>query len=987
MSIDESVRRGPHDLGSYSIKLIHPNITNELKKRATSGNSVETIMPFIRLSSAIELGSNVSVKTQNRLVTPGKYFSIGLHSTQTHGPTDIFLEQGKLSNYNNPFESVYNIFNSTNADLGPVIGTIRQEVNGNVLSQYVRAKTDASSPEQNFALATDNLYAAPPGITSAKIDRKNNGQINSAQIEITIPTLAQFEALAEIFFVPGVTMILEWGRLSSSVKEDLIMLPWHNLQDLEKVLAKNNWYGPTALEIFNDYTYPSKGRYSFIVGKLASFEATMNNSGEFVLSIKLIGPGEQNFAYSIYETVSAIIAEEDGAQNVGAGSIETYFAENGDYATLLTNPTEIAGTQWENHIIKPAANAGTGNPESNKSATESPDGQAATREEQKNNPAFLAEMEENDDAIFISWKFFVNVVLNDENIGIKKYFKDAGMSLTEVENIRILNPLVPPAGGGREDGIYRPSRFVPERFPADNTRVVSVPGPAPRFAPIIADEDPDEPHVGCHTYLRSTNPAVCIIYNEAAESSIRNGNSPWKATLTDAHLSRIADSNLEKFKLLGSFAQGDDHDKGLLSRGVWLNANAIKQSLLSGKTLHEGIANLLNRMNASVTGYWELTLDYDEQEVKFNSQSTTPKGINNFLVVDRKYRGTLDRLRNGKIYKFNKYFNPSSGVGSELVDFTVGLNTPPLLMTQLAFSRPATAESARGVLVGGYDSSMQTLFEPVVSGGLSLMDIDIVRKRIRAEQTTSNLRGSGVYASGQPGANSSTQGAVIRGQSTATIEATALPTLQEAAERESVANVERMKADTEKQIEELQKKKTELLASINNPRGDATGGQSASQKQQELDRLNQTIAALTNNKNAFDNATGPIKKFITASNRFPHLRSVFTMIEFAPHIMSRMILREPALDNDAKNNYTVNNNLKYSLNPLEANLVLPGISGIRVGELVRLGRLPKRLFENRGAWQILGITDDISSESGWITNMRCRFMPLPPIIVNNLQDI
>jgi hypothetical protein len=927
MPIDNTVLRVPHDLGSYSIKLIPPSITNELKRRATSGNSVETIMPFIRLTSAIELPHDVSTKTQERLVTPGRYFTIGLHATQNHSANGPVLETDRVSNYNNPFESVYNIFNSTNADLGPVIGTIRQYVNGNSVSQYVRAKVDPSETGQNYALATDNLYAPPPGVTSAKIDRKNNGQVNSAQIEITIPTLAQFEALAEIFFVPGVTMILEWGSLSSSVREDLTMLPWDNLAAIENVLKLNNWYGPTALEIFNDYTYPSKGRYSFIVGKLASFEAKMSNTGEFLLTIKLIGPGEQNFAYSIYETVSAVISQEEDVQSVGAGSVESYFAEGGDYDLLISSPVSIAGEYWKRHIIKITSDVSTGNPEKDESGTDSGPGQQAVREEQKNNPSFMSELEGNDDAVFVSWKFFVNVILNDENIGIKKLFKDAGMSDTEVENIRILNKLS------------------------------------------LEEDDPDEPYVGCNTYLRSTNPAVCIIYNEAAELSIRNGNTPWKAALKDEHLSKTADEKLTEFTALGSFAQGNDNDKGLLSRGVWLNATAIKQSLMSARTLHEGIANLLNRMNSAVNGYWELTLDYETQEVKYNSQSATPEAINNFMVIDRKYRGTLERLRNGKIYKFNKYFNPSTGVGSELVDFTVGLNTPPLLMTQLAFSRPATVESKRGVVVGGYDSSMQSLFEPVIPDGLSLIDIDIVRKRIRAEQTTSNVRGGGVYASGQSGANSSTQGPIVRGQATATIQTNPVQTVQQLAEKNTFTQNEQAEASITQQIQERQ----ERLKTITDA--------------EERTKLQTEITNLTNLKQTFSNATGPGKKLEVASNKFPHLRSVFTLIEFAPHLMSRMILQEKELDVAAKNKYTVDNNLKYSLNPLEANLTLPGISGLRIGELVRLGRLPKRLFENRGAWQILGLTDTISSEGGWITNMRCRFMPLPPVIVDNLRDI
>jgi hypothetical protein len=266
---------------------------------------------------------------------------------------------------------------------------------------------------------------------------------------------------------------------------------------------------------------------------------------------------------------------------------------------------------------------------------------------------------------------------------------------------------------------------------------------------------------------------------------------------------------------------------------------------------------------------------------------------------------------------------------------------------------------------------MQNLFEPVIPDGLSLIDIDIVRRRMRGE--ASNVGGRGVEASSRSGANTTRETPVVSGQATRITEVSALATLQRGAEQSSFTDVEKMSEYTQQQIQEREERRKQLLE---------TNG-----SKEEIDRLNKEISALTNNRNVFQNVTAPGRKLQVASNKYPHLRSVFTFIEFAPHLMTRMFLEEPSLDAKEKNKYEVNNNLKYSLNPLEATLTLPGISGIRIGELVRLGRMPKRLFENRGAWQILGITDTINSDGGWITNLRCRFMPLPPIVVNSLTDI
>jgi len=1128
MTLDNKFLRTPHNLGSYALKLIDPKITTELSKRATSGNSVQTLMPFARLTSAIELNDEVAIRTKNRITTPGKYFSIGLHASQQHRAdgNNTFLDNNGIFNYNNPFDSVYNIFSSTDADRGPIIGTIRQQSNGVVRSAYVRAKTDPSAAGQEFQLATDNLYASPPGIENITIDRKNNGQVNSAQVKISVPTLTQFEALAEIFFVPGVTMILEWGSISSTNVNDLTMLPWHDLSQIDNTILLNSGFGPNAFQIFEKYTYPSNGRYSFIVGKLASFDATLQSNGQFDINIRLVGPGEQNFAYTIYDTVSAILPDDNPSTALGGGSISQYFAANNDFDTLLSiNPSNISGRDWSTHVIKPTRGVDTGDAPQKSSGTDSADGQAAVRETQQNIPAFLNELQQNGDPVFVSWKFFVNVILNDPIFGIKKLFNQAPLTTSELGQIRLINQLLD----------------------ADDVL------------------DPDEPFVGCHTYLRSTDPSVCVIYNAAAESAIRNGNTPWKAALGDEHLSRTAESNAAEFTKLGSFALGNNSDRGLLSKGVWLNAQAIRQSLMSGRTLHDGIANLLNRMNAAVNGYWELTLDFDEQEVTYESLlSGELISITNYLVIDRKYRGVLEKLKKAEIYKFNKFYNPATGVGSdELLEFNVALNTPPLLMTQLAFGRPTSDRNKTGVAMGGHDSSMQNLFEPTVSGGLSLIDIDIVRKNISAQNTT--LTGRAAEAAAKQGANSLSQTPVISAQGTKTTELNSEQLIQNA--RESTFNKNKQQVDyIQKQIDEKEAKRKQLREVIGTRRTTATVPRSSDiastalldldaniieiveplvavkgetalvaklvsgvtvkrigsrnwrnhnpgnirkgsfanangaigsdaddgfaifpnyetgrrakekllfegrnyknltisnaiaryapasendtvryqriviqavggdfilsqmtrdQRQRMLDAMEKhegfkvgSIEVVDSNappvvtgtatnaaeveelaniekeinnlkvqQNAIKNVIGPGKQLEIISNRYPYLRSVFTLIEFAPDLMGMMMSREPNLPPEEKDNFEINNNLKYSLNPLEANLKIVGISGIRIGELVRIGRLPKRLFENRGAWQILGITDTISPEEGWVSNIRCRFMPLPPVIVNQLKDI
>jgi GH24 family phage-related lysozyme (muramidase) len=638
-----------HNKGSFDYKVIEDPIKRILDARSVLNNTVQVAMPFVKATTTI----------QHELLGKGSIgFTLGLHAI----------------NEDVKYEDIY----ANQSGNSPLIG-YTYDADGNNTRVY------APDPNEETAQLVSNVFERqarlfsnsgnfirmpPPGITQATVGRNKNGLIASAQLEISVPSLIQLEALHKLFFVPGLGMVLEWGQqfaVESSVTNvtdelpDISygMFPWHDrarLLDTLDLLAQNKIGLPDILE---KYVYPTSGQYMWMFGRVANFNIKSNSDGSFNCTVKIVGPSEDAWAYS---TVNTVVAAKDPSAPLmcadTANSVYSYFTETATGLNLksLLDDTIQSGP-WQKHVIKfTQGNRKEGEPGQN------------DKNPIINNKTFA----DSDDAYFMSWRFFVNVVLNSERVGLKKIFEKASLLPSERNKISTLLPYL-----------------------TAGTREASSETPGPLYI-----NDPFESFVGMNNYLRSIDPSVLIIVNEtaavlAAQNPQYNIESSTSNFLTET-------TEVQKFKSMGMFDKGvanapnqeiryldnlSKPDKGFLSSGVWINHKAVVEAMAGSDTILHGIVNLLERMNQATLNYWQLTIDACESD----KDSVHP---HNYMVVDANFRDSAEQAVSkflDKVHVFNKYIRVGntgsiSGqlVGSELIDCSVDLSLPKRLFSQIA---------------------------------------------------------------------------------------------------------------------------------------------------------------------------------------------------------------------------------------------------------------------------------------------------------------
>jgi hypothetical protein len=629
-----------HDKGSFDYKVINENIRNILDARSELNNTVQIAMPFVKATTTLKL---------EELGNGNIGFTLGLHAIDQ----DV------------KYEDMYAERNSNM----PLVGYTYDESGNTKLVYATDPATDIISDifdgRAGLFKTTDFIRIPPPGITKATIGRNKNGLLAVGQLEISVPSLIQLETLHRTFLVPGVGMILEWGQqfapeLTPSLGElsDISsnLFPWHDrtkLLDTLNKLAKNELGLP---EILKNYAYASQGQYMWMFGRVANFSTKSNSDGSFNCTVKIVGPSEDSFAYDVQNTV--IPTKDPGTKYFCASqtnSVVSYFSSTATAGLNLKNlldATEGGNDEWKLHVQKfEGGNKKAGDP---------------TAKDQKPtmNETSFADAE---DAYFMTWRFFVNVVLNDEVRGLKSIFKSALMSEQEIKKIGLLLPYA--VGPDRRNTNIGKLQYI---------------------------DDPMESFVGMNNFLRSTDPSTMIIVNEAA-ATWAESNPQYNIPGSEVQFFEKNDQT----KKFYNFAKNDPRglfekstaalppseqltDRGLLSSGVWLNHKAVIESMLSGQTILRGITNLLNRMNQATKNYWNLSLDSAEPEIN----SGQPY---NYMVIDANFRESSDRSVSkflDSVHIFNKYIRVDEAtgklVGSELIECSIDLSLPKRLFTQIA---------------------------------------------------------------------------------------------------------------------------------------------------------------------------------------------------------------------------------------------------------------------------------------------------------------
>lgn len=596
-----------------SLESFHPKIQQELLYRRFSSSTIDTFTPFVKLTSLLYVknenlaigGANTEVDTNVRTAWCP---TLGVHGQQETSFDDIYLGQGQVKR--------------------SIVGYATQEqASPSGPKKYIR--TPVYVTEQDATLDPPNI--PPPGITNITTERSTAGPMGvrgglfKANVKIVAYSVGQLNALMKYFMRPATRVVLEYGRLSgtdnpeggvftttafglddssilqndsgftrpSGVNRPGVLYNYYNWNRSADDILNNERDGLKKFitltkgqtGFLNDYVYYNYGNYEIFIGYVVKFTLKYgkNNTYEIDLTIHSV----QQFEIPAKMTGAKPLCRVGTSVNDPCKVLDVheYFSDDSTrksnsfnylLSKVLADPNASISKEWVSHII-PIKTLSDGNEASG-----------------ANNP----EIGTGIGGYYVSWKFFVNVILNDSQHGLMSIFR----------------------GNGIDNENYIKSNFL-KPYGDRGT------APQPNSDSLLSGE------VAYNKSLRSTNPGVMIVYNAGHQQNteeqikrisvlneaLRIVDPGYKAPDVKEGLiyNRIV-NNTE----VGSFGGGDGVGRrgpngietAFLNYGVWINTTAIKDAFANADTVSAGINNLLNYMNSSVGGYWNLQLISNDQQ-------------------------------------------------------------------------------------------------------------------------------------------------------------------------------------------------------------------------------------------------------------------------------------------------------------------------------------------------------------------------------------
>jgi hypothetical protein len=620
-----------------SLESFHPNIQYELTRRRVSAETANTYMPFVKLTSLTKVLPDNLPDGQTSAYCP----SLGIHDRDNITFDDIYLPKSNKS----------------------TIG-------------YARAGNKGETPVPVVVSnSTRDAANIPiPGITQFTVERSTAGPMGvrgglvKVDLKIVAYSIGQVDALLRYYLRPGTRAVLEVGRTSANQKEKPITpFNWKQSEsDISTYFSELIKSPQLQNDFIKEYIYKNNGNYEAFITYVVKFNLKYNKNNTFEIDLTL--HSVQQFEVTTKHTaVQSTCPSPTKACDVM--DIQEYFSDthswkDNSFKRLVShyeNDTlSSAELFWKFQIIPIKKTNSTPN------TADGPSTSADTRENE----------------YFVTWNFFVEKILNDNQYGIASMLGNA-----EVANLALL-------------------------------RVTEEPNES-------TDEGLIANQVGYHPNLRSTNADVMIIWNETAQTRFEQTtdfsryDSIKNLAARDSDLKIVEDikKSLESSDIETAlksatepFSRVSDNGKAgasYLSRGIWLNTKAIKQVFTSTDTISAAISMLLNMMNSVTEGYWNLqlystdvkspgmhiidmglskepkllskpSLGIDREEAETNNILNSITGI-----TPARYRG--DNEDEPKyIYMFNrgtKLFNDGE-LGSELIDLNVEFNLPQVIAVQ-----------------------------------------------------------------------------------------------------------------------------------------------------------------------------------------------------------------------------------------------------------------------------------------------------------------
>ena len=603
-----------------SLESFHPNIQYELTRRRVSAETANTYMPFVKLTSLSRVLPDNLPDGQTSAYCP----SLGIHG------------QDSVS-----FDDIY----STRSDKS-IIGYAVADEGQKTVPVIV---SDSSKDAKNIPI---------PGITQFTVERSTAGPMGvrgglvKADLKIVAYSVGQVDALLRYYLRPATRVVLEVGKMSANQKEKPIKpfdwkLPESFIGDYFSQFIKS----PRLQAAFiKEYIYNNNGNYEAFIAYVVKFNLKYNKNNTFEIDLTLhsVQQVEITTKHTSVQSTCPSPTKACDAMDIQEYFSDAYSWKNNSFAELMTRYQD--DSIWGSQIV-PIKNQ-------NNNDTGAGSTQAGTRENE----------------YFVSWRFFVEKLLNDRTYGIAAMLG----SSTSLSELSLLRPV------------------------AETTASLD--------SGLISNQ------VGYHPNLRSVNPGVMIIYNPEAQTRFSSSidNSIYESiTIAAASGSRqirdaIKNNSLAN-QITGSSVpftntlkkQNNVAGAGSLTNGVWINTQAIKQAFTSTDTISSAISSLLNMMNSATEGYWNLqlystdvknpglhvidmglskepTLGIDREEAETSNILSNITGI-----TPARYRGANEDEPK-YIYMFNrgtKLFNDGE-LGSELIDLNVEFNLPQVIAVQ-----------------------------------------------------------------------------------------------------------------------------------------------------------------------------------------------------------------------------------------------------------------------------------------------------------------
>jgi hypothetical protein len=618
-----------------SLDSFHPNIQYELTRRRFASETANVYTPFVKLTSLMYVDrENLNGPTYAWCPT------LGVHGEQDVEFDDIYLPK----------------------DLRSIVG-YANTIDGK--APVVVSEDDVSVDQENIPM---------PGITSMTTERNTAGGMGvrgglfRATIKITAYSVGQLNALLRYYLRPATNVILEFGMVSSNPEktEPIRTYDWSKSADKIHDEIKDLISGKTSQrEFIQNYVYDNNGNYELFIGYVVKFDLryTKNNTYEITLTVHSV----QQFEVPSKYTGARAKCDESIKDKCKVLDIYEYFDDKFSWKDNSFNALMSAvqktddpySSKWSTHVI-PIKDTGTSGGGAN-----SRDGGAG------------------EGGYYVSWRFFVDVLLNDTAKGIMSVFQFQTQDNEVLERMR--------------SGMIRP---------LGDAVLVNTTADGAVATDLLANE------VGYHPNLRSTDPGILILYNNTAQTQGQVSGETQAEIDRLANLAEISlDDDTVYSKIANSAKTSVEEFKSIdgktgttfLTNGVWLNTNMIKDAFTSTDSVAAALSKMLSAMNSAVESYWNLQLLSNDNtapglHVVDMLSKTTNKSVNgdypqvmpDDILQDNDISPQMfgdPRLESGKptyLYNFNSKTKMlvDDDLGSELVDLNVVFDLPHIVAVQ-----------------------------------------------------------------------------------------------------------------------------------------------------------------------------------------------------------------------------------------------------------------------------------------------------------------